>query len=127
MIPKKKQALCYSPLVKPESLKGVVHSDPQITGGTPVFVGTRVPLQNLIDYLGRRRVGGGFPRSLSHGNARTGHHSYRRRQAEDAGTSLDLTKCGLRNGDLLKRAQAEFDTFLTADSNLTFQQNLASF
>ena len=32
-------------------LKGVVHSDPEIMGGTPVFVGTRVPLQNLIDYL----------------------------------------------------------------------------
>ena len=34
-----------------ESLKGIVHSDPEILGGTPVFVGTRVPLQNLIDYL----------------------------------------------------------------------------
>jgi uncharacterized protein (DUF433 family) len=29
----------------------VVHSDPDIMGGTPVFVGTRVPLQALIDYL----------------------------------------------------------------------------
>ena len=29
----------------------VIHSDPNILGGTPVFVGTRVPLQNLIDYL----------------------------------------------------------------------------
>lgn len=29
----------------------VVHSDPEILGGTMVFVGTRVPLQNLIDYL----------------------------------------------------------------------------
>ncbi|PYJ83368.1 MAG: hypothetical protein DME22_15985 [Verrucomicrobia bacterium] len=34
-----------------EQLKGIVHSDPEIMGGTPVFVGTRVPLQNLIDYL----------------------------------------------------------------------------
>ena len=31
----------------------VVHSDPDILGGTPVFVGTRVPLRNLIDYLER--------------------------------------------------------------------------
>ena len=31
--------------------KPVVHSDPEILGGTPVFVGTRVPLRNLIDYL----------------------------------------------------------------------------
>jgi uncharacterized protein (DUF433 family) len=31
----------------------VVHSDPEILGGTPVFVGTRVPFRNLIDYLER--------------------------------------------------------------------------
>ena len=31
--------------------ESVVHSDPEILGGTPVFVGTRVPVQNLIDYL----------------------------------------------------------------------------
>ncbi len=30
-----------------------VHSDPEILGGIPVFVGTRVPFRNLIDYLGR--------------------------------------------------------------------------
>jgi uncharacterized protein (DUF433 family) len=29
----------------------VVHSDPDILGGTPVFVGTRVPVQALIDYI----------------------------------------------------------------------------
>ncbi len=28
-----------------------VHRDPQIMGGTPVFVGTRVPFQTLLDYL----------------------------------------------------------------------------
>ncbi len=32
-------------------MKGIVHADPEIMGGTPVFVGTRVPLQNLIDAL----------------------------------------------------------------------------
>jgi uncharacterized protein (DUF433 family) len=31
----------------------VVHSDPDILGGTPVFQGTRVPFRNLIDYLER--------------------------------------------------------------------------
>ncbi len=31
--------------------ESLVHSDPEILGGTPVFVGTRVPLKNLIDYL----------------------------------------------------------------------------
>ena len=29
----------------------VVHSDPDILGGTPVFVGTRVPVQSLFDYI----------------------------------------------------------------------------
>jgi uncharacterized protein (DUF433 family) len=29
----------------------VIHSDPEILGGTPVFAGTRVPAQTLIDYL----------------------------------------------------------------------------
>jgi uncharacterized protein (DUF433 family) len=29
----------------------VVHSDPKILSGTPVFVGTRVAVQSLFDYL----------------------------------------------------------------------------
>jgi uncharacterized protein (DUF433 family) len=29
----------------------IVHSDPNILGGTPVFVGTRVPMRTLLDYL----------------------------------------------------------------------------
>ena len=33
------------------STSTVVHSDPEILGGTPVFVGTRVPVQSLFDYL----------------------------------------------------------------------------
>jgi uncharacterized protein (DUF433 family) len=33
--------------------ESVVHADPDILGGTPVFRGTRVPLRNLIDYLAR--------------------------------------------------------------------------
>ena len=31
--------------------KNVVHSDPEIFGGTPVFVGTRVEVQSLFDYF----------------------------------------------------------------------------
>lgn len=33
------------------SLSSVIHSDPDILSGTPVFVGTRVPVKNLLDYL----------------------------------------------------------------------------
>jgi uncharacterized protein (DUF433 family) len=29
----------------------IVHTDPEILGGTPVFVGTRVPVKSLYDYL----------------------------------------------------------------------------
>jgi uncharacterized protein (DUF433 family) len=29
----------------------VVHVDPEIMSGTPVFIGTRVPFRTLIDYL----------------------------------------------------------------------------
>ena len=32
-------------------MASVIHSDPEVLGGTPVFVGTRVPLKALIDYL----------------------------------------------------------------------------
>jgi uncharacterized protein (DUF433 family) len=35
----------------PMKTSSVVRSDPDILGGTPVFVGTRVPVQALIDYI----------------------------------------------------------------------------
>ena len=34
---------------------------------------------------------------------------------------------GLTNGKLLEKAQQQFDVFLTADRNLSFQQNLKTF
>jgi len=33
---------------------------------------------------------------------------------------------GIRNSELLKRAEATFDLLITADQNLRFQQNLSS-
>jgi uncharacterized protein (DUF433 family) len=32
-------------------MERVIHSGPEISGGTLVFVGTQVPIKNLIDYL----------------------------------------------------------------------------
>ena len=29
----------------------IIHSDPEILGGTPVFIGTRVPARSLFDHL----------------------------------------------------------------------------
>ena len=34
---------------------------------------------------------------------------------------------GLKNGDLLRLAQAQFDVFVTVDRNLSFQQQLPNF
>jgi hypothetical protein len=31
---------------------------------------------------------------------------------------------GIRNGELLKRAEGQFDVFITSDQNLRYQQNL---
>ena len=31
--------------------QSVIHIDPEVLGGTPVFRGTRVPIQSLFDYL----------------------------------------------------------------------------
>ena len=32
-------------------MKGIIHSDPDIMSGIPVFKGTRIPLQTFFDYL----------------------------------------------------------------------------
>ncbi len=40
------------------SRPSAIHRDPEILGGTLIFVGTRVPFKNLIDYLA-----GGHPLS----------------------------------------------------------------
>ena len=36
---------------KQQPAQAIVHCDPDIQGGVPVFVGTRVPVRNLFDYL----------------------------------------------------------------------------
>ena len=45
------------------TLESVVHSYPEVLGGTPVFVGTRVPVKNLLDYLA---AGDSLERFLDH-------------------------------------------------------------
>jgi predicted nuclease of predicted toxin-antitoxin system len=46
-----------------------------------------------------------------------GHHSFTNVQAQGWG--------GIKNGELLQRAEAEFDLFITSDQNIRYQQNLA--
>lgn len=40
-------------------------------------------------------------------------------------TVVEMGWSGVRNGELLRRAAAEFDCFLTVDRNLQFQQNVS--
>jgi uncharacterized protein (DUF433 family) len=35
---------------------GVININPKILGGTPVFVGMRVPVESLFDYIKRGRT-----------------------------------------------------------------------
>ena len=43
--------------------RSVIHRDAEIMGGVPVFVGTRVPVQTLFDYLA---AGDSFERFIDH-------------------------------------------------------------
>jgi len=64
----------------------IISEDPEILGGTAVFVGTRVPVQSLLDYL---RGGDTLDQFLQD------FPSVRREQAEAA---LDLAKEALTSG-----------------------------
>ena len=45
--------------------------------------------------------------------------------SKDACTSVQAQGwSGIRNGDLLELAEAEFDLFITSDQNIRYQQNL---
>ena len=45
-IPEASVLECYR-----HAMSDVVHIDPEIMGGTPVFKGTRVPIETLFDYI----------------------------------------------------------------------------
>ena len=56
-----------------------------------------------------------------------------RRFARELGTGHSIKTvpqrgwAGIKNGELLKLAEVEFDVFITVDRNLSFQQNLPKF
>lgn len=45
----------------------------------------------------------------------------------DVDTVYDRAWSGLKNGQLLRTAEPDYDVFVTADQNLQYQQNLAGF
>ena len=48
-------------------------------------------------------------------------------QGHDVKTAPEAGWAGLQNGDLLARAEHEFEAFITVDRNLPFQQDLSRF
>ncbi|MBA3924093.1 MAG: DUF433 domain-containing protein [Nostocaceae cyanobacterium] len=69
------------------SSKLVVHSDPDILGGTPVFIGTRVPIKTLLDYL---EAGDSLGEFLDHFPSVSREQAYR--QVSAAIAALKLAK-----------------------------------
>jgi uncharacterized protein (DUF433 family) len=55
-----------SALLEHLSQRQIVHSDPDIMSGVPVFIGTRVPLQTLFDYLESEEGLSEFSEDFSH-------------------------------------------------------------
>jgi len=43
----------------------------------------------------------------------------------ECSTAQQRGRGGIKNGDLLRQAEGEFDLFITADQNLRYQQNLS--
>ncbi len=43
----------------------------------------------------------------------------------DIATVQEMGWAGIRNGELLRRAETQFDVLVTADQNLRYQQNLS--
>ncbi len=101
----------------PRFPEDVVHSDPERLGGTPVFVGSRVPVQSLFDYL---EAGDSLDEFLHQ------FPSVRDLPELDAQNVIGVGWAGLINGALLRQAAGQIDVLVTMDKNLQFQQILAA-
>lgn len=44
----------------------------------------------------------------------------------DISTAQEMNWTGTKNGELLQKAESEFDVFITTDKNLRYQQNLSN-
>ena len=132
------------------SVPSVVHSDPDILGGTPVFVGTRVPVRTLLDYLAagdsldefldhfptvsrNQAVGAGAGQGFAGGpcgillDECVPRPLRRELVGHDVGTIQEMGWAGKKNGELIAlMAGASFEVLLTVDQNLRHQQNLAA-
>lgn len=129
---------------------GVVHSDPKILGGTPVFVDTRVPVQVLFDCLeagdSLDRFLDPFPtvsreqalaalelarEALMAGARLVDEQMPRDLVPELAGHEVrtvgEMGWKGLDNGELLARAATQFDALLSRDKSIPLQIDFSRF
>jgi uncharacterized protein (DUF433 family) len=118
--------------------KAIITCSPDILGGTPVFAGTRVPVQTLLDYLeGGESIDDfleGFPtvkREQIIVKVLLDECIDRRFAALIVGHEVKTVPqagwAAVKNGDLLTLAVRHFDVFVTVDRNLSFQQHLPRF
>ncbi|HEY4931688.1 MAG TPA: hypothetical protein VII23_08975 [Terriglobales bacterium] len=89
----------------------VVTKDRDVLGGVAVFMGTRVPFQSLLDYLGGECVPRKFKNNL-------GSHL--------CSTVPDEGLAGTKNGESLIAAERlGFELFVTIDQGIVYRQNLS--
>jgi uncharacterized protein (DUF433 family) len=121
----------------------VVHSDPDILGGTPVFFGTRVPVRSLFDYLEGGDTLDEFLRQFPRCDANKLwlHSTWRAnrcwlmRVLLDEQLPIDLASqlhghagqtvvgrgwAGIKNGELLNRMSGHYDVLITMDRGIEF-------
>jgi uncharacterized protein (DUF433 family) len=131
--------------------EAIITRNPDVMGGTPVFSGTRVPVQTLLDYLeGGESIDdflAGFPMVSRDQIVAFLEQAKDRRIGQvrvlldecidwrlsrdivghDVKTAQQMGWATIKNGDLLALAERNFDTFVTVDRNLFYQQNLTSY
>jgi uncharacterized protein (DUF433 family) len=129
----------------------IISRDPEVMGGTPVFAGTRVPVQALFDHLvadeALAEFADGFPTAGVEGARASAPHRGVDRIRRVAGMRVFADECvnrlllrhltghtfvhasdtpllSTKNGVLLRAVSPDYDVFLTCDTNIQFQQNL---
>jgi hypothetical protein len=105
----------------------VVHSDPDILEGTPVFIGTRVRLwvANKPSLYSTWRAKHSWPmRVLLEEQPPVDLASHLLGHAVE--TVVDRGWAGITNGELLRRMTGYYDALITMDRGIEFQQPVST-
>jgi Protein of unknown function (DUF433) len=129
----------------------VLSRDSDVMGGAVVFSGTRVPVQTLLDYSRPAIPSTTFLRAFRQSRANKSSPSWSRQKTGLSNPSREGVPRRVRRLAIISRTpgtprsngptdgmdvhqerrtaslvSAEFDTFVTVDRNLTFQQSISS-